>query len=124
MSANSKVEGLLEQIRDYLDANYPRGDDVQAYAALTQVVPGVSIVTMTWIVKEGWLARIKQLYADAAANCTYVWTIKGLVVNGNEITWTKAVEVKQSTTITLVITNTGIGAQVVDVVIEGWARLI
>jgi len=118
------VEELLERILDYLEANFPRSDDEPAFVAMTQTVPAGSEVSMSWIVSANWLAKIKHLYADAAPDCSYEWTMAGLSIGGNEINFTKAVEVKAGGVITVKITNSGVVDQNIDIVIEGWARRV
>ena len=120
----SRVEALLEAVLDYLDANFPRSGDEPAYSADTYTVPAGSALTVSWRVKSEWLAKIKHLYADAAPDCTYEWTLSGLAVKGNEINFVKAVEVKAGGLIRLTIENTGAVDQTVDVLIEGWGRRV
>ena len=119
-----RVERLLELILDYLDANFPRSDDEPAFSALTYTVPAGSALTVSWRVSDEWLARIRHLYADAAPNCTYEWTLAGLSVKGNEINFVKAVEVKAGGLIELTVTNAGAVDQDIDILIEGWARRV
>jgi len=121
-TGKSRVEALLEAILDYLDTNFPRSDDEPAYSSLTQTVPAGSIVTVTWRVRGDWLVKVRHLYADAALDCTYRWTLTGLTVEGNEIQFPRAVEVTKTGLITLVITNNGTIDQDIDILIEGWAR--
>jgi hypothetical protein len=115
---------LLREILDYLDTNFPRKDDEPAYASDTILIPAVSSVAITWTVIPEWEARIKHLYADAAPKCTYEWSLVGLTVKGNEITFHRAVMVKAGGKITLVIKNEGTVDQSIDVLIEGWARRV
>jgi len=118
------VEELLKTILDYLDANFPRSDDEPAYVAESYSVPAGSALTVTFRVAPEWLVRIKHLYTDAAPNCFYQWTLAGLTVKGNEITFHKAVEVKAGGVVQLVISNTGTVGQTLDVLVEGWARRV
>ena len=120
----SAVEELLKKILDYLDTNYPRSDDEPAFSTITQTVPGGSAVTITWTVRPEWKAKIKHLYVDAAPDCTYEWTLAGLTIQGNEVTFYRVADVDGGGRIQLVITNTGAADYDLDVLIEGWARRV
>jgi len=122
MSALERIESLLEGILDYLDTNFPRSDDEPAYSSLTQTIPAGSAVTVSWRVRGDWLVKVRHLYADAAPNCTYRWTLTGLTVEGNEIQFPRAVEVTKTGLISLTVTNIGAVDQDIDILIEGWAR--
>jgi len=114
----------LEKVLDYLDTNFPRKDDEPAFFARTYTVPAGSVFTLTVTVAPEWLAKIRHLYADVAPNCTYEWSLVGYVIDGNEITFHRAVEVKAGGIIKLTITNKGTADQSIDVLIEGWARRV
>jgi hypothetical protein len=118
------LEELLARILDYLDANFPRSSDDTAYVAETYTVPSGSSLTVTFRVASEWLVKVRHLYVDAAPNCSYLWTLSGMDIRGNEVTFIRAVELKAGSIITLTVTNTGLFDQTVDVLVEGWARRV
>jgi len=119
-----ETKKLLKELLNYLEANFPRMEDEPAYTAITLTVPASSAVTVTWRIKDEWKAFIKHLYVDAAAGCSYKWSLAGLDADGNEINFYKAVEVNAGGLIVLKVTNTDTVQKSLDVVVEGWARRI
>jgi hypothetical protein len=118
------VEGLLARILDYLDANFPRSSDDTAYVVETYTVPAGSALTVTLRVASEWLVKIRRIYADIAPDCSYLWTLSGMDIRGNEVTFFRTVDLKAGSMITLTITNLGAADQTIDVLIEGWARRV
>ena len=126
MSVANVAERLREIIQEYL----PIPEDLVAYQGLTQPVPALSIVTITFTTQEEYDFYIKRVYVDAAAECTYRWTLSpiysrgwaDITLEGNEHEFTRRCVLRGGGTITLVITNLSVNDYTLDVIIDMWAR--
>jgi len=116
------VESLLTRIAEILEANFPTGKDVEVYFTSTETVPANSTFTLTVEVPRNWKVKIKEVYADAAPDCTYEWHLIHWSVVGNEYAFVRGVDMEELQRITLKVTNAGAAAQKVDVYIKGWGR--
>jgi len=115
---------ILQKILEILETNFPTKEDTDAYHTGTYTAPAGTTTTITMRISKGWRVRIKHFYADAVADCSYIWYAKGWTVEGNEYEFTRGFNLEQLETIILQITNTGTVDQSIDVFVKGWGRKI
>lgn len=119
-----RIEDILLRILNKLELIYPDTMDSDANYIDTITVPATSTATLALTFEAGWRIVVSLLYADAAADCTYVWYYKGKPVTGNEIEFVKRQIFSHPEGITLIVTNSGASSADVDVVVKAFGRLI
>lgn len=124
---------LLGSTRALLAEIYPTPLDVDAYQGITELVPAMTAVKITWRLRDVYKYYIKDVYVDAAADTTYNWEFTRLYniaedirypkdLSGNEHHFGKPLIADSKSKIILTITNTGAVDRVLDIFINMWAR--
>lgn len=125
------LNALLAQQRAQDIELYPQPGDEDNHIGTTQVSVAGTVTTVTYTFLNGYVYYFKKVYIDKLVNITYQWTflnvvgenIGSKVLTGNEHDFgSKLIKAAGNTTLTLVITNTGLIDQTLDIVIQSWAR--
>ncbi len=114
---------MLEALERIADA-YPAKEDLLYYPPGTDTVNAGTALTVTFTWRKDFAIRVKQMYCDNRASCTFSWRFAGATYAINEIEYPFAKRAMEDDyeTVVLTISNAGLSNVDIGYFITGFAR--